>query len=1079
MSPVGRTPSLEEPAATSGLSSSYGASGFLVVRSPLLPVDVLDRAKTEAKASQNDPGERGPGSNARLLKAFEDQALRDAVFFASPEVDQVLSQLRAHSDLAPKLRRSLLRYFLRASGRETPFGLLAGISLGRIGSRDCLELGPRREYRARTRISMSFLARMMTEASARPGVRDDVPHEPNSSLTEVQGDYRLAVDEPRESGGRTRFVSSVTEVRRTPTLDGVLALATAGPSLSSIASALQAGDAPFEDYLEFCRKLSDARILVPAWLPAITGREPARACAEALESQPALRGVQSLIIATSALLAEADAAVIGTSGGLYRAARLGLLAQESPADSAQPLQSVLLKPAPHLTLSNTLAARFLVAAEILQRTALEQPEPALATFRRRFAARYDRRLVPLAEALDADVGIGFGDNSYASDSLLFGVPTHRSRETSRTFDSSDRMRLRLLERALATNSLSVELDLNQLDRSSTPTVPTIESFSVMARLASGGDGRLFVVSPELTAPSAATLLARFCEVDSDLYDAVRSLAQREQALAGDTILADVAYLPSDEAANIVAHPVLRDYEIQCGGKSSAPMDRRIAISDLLVGVDGEEIRLFSRCLRKRIAIRIGSAHDYGSESLPTAYRFLGALQHQDARLVSGWSWGPLEGSPFLPRVTSGDIVLSLARWRISGPEWAPALSAEPPDVALRVRELRGLRNLPRWVTRSEGDRRLPLDLDDESCVEELLHELRKQGEMELEELFPAPGQLVLRGPEGTYAAQFVVPFERREPLPGTPLPLEVRRPSPCSTSRGYPPGSEWMYARIYAGRSRQREVLRAIQEGVVEHSLGSDFALWFYLPFADPEPHLRLRFKGSPPALREVVLARLERTLEPFLELGKVFRVELGTYEPELQRYGGPAGMELAERLFFADSEASCQLLELAGDDPDLAWQLTLVGIDRLLSDCGAGSIDRRAELALRASEGYGREVGASTATWKAIGEKYRKYSPRLTRLLWDMTGTDPVVRSLHLILAARTERIRPLWAELEATTARRGECGDGQLPLSFAHLHATRMLGVSGRAHELVLFEFLRRQYLALRAMKLQDTHDRSPATR
>jgi thiopeptide-type bacteriocin biosynthesis protein len=70
--------------------------------------------------------------------------------------------------------------------------------------------------------------------------------------------------------------------------------------------------------------------------------------------------------------------------------------------------------------------------------------------------------------------------------------------------------------------------------------------------------------------------------------------------------------------------------------------------------------------------------------------------------------------------------------------------------------------------------------------------------------------------------------------------------------------------------------------------------------YADPHQHVRFRLHsgGVHAALRERAIAFAEE----LVRAGVVARYGLGTYERELERYGGADGMALCERLFHRDS---------------------------------------------------------------------------------------------------------------------------------------------------------------------------------
>src|SRR5215212_10565512 len=174
-------------------------------------------------------------------------------------------------------------------------------------------------------------------------------------------------------------------------------------------------------------------------------------------------------------------------------------------------------------------------------------------------------------------------------------------------------------------------------------------------------GAFRVLLQHLYGPSGAVMLGRFCHADPTLHRLVRAHLRAEEAQRPERLFAEIVHLPDGRIGNILCRPVLRDYEIPYLGRSGAPADHQIRVTDLLVSVRNDRIVLRSRSLGREVAPRLTTAHNEDWRNLGV-YRFLCALQRQDVVSALGWDWGPFGDALFLPRVVSGRLVLCRARW---------------------------------------------------------------------------------------------------------------------------------------------------------------------------------------------------------------------------------------------------------------------------------------------------------------------------------------------------------------------------------------------------------------------------------
>ncbi|ATB36767.1 Lanthionine biosynthesis protein LanB [Cystobacter fuscus] len=1071
----------------------FAPSGFFVLRTPLLPFDELDTWGQGLEAPRLPPGlplepalQRDRATlRARLAEMVRRPEVREALFVASPGFHEHLEQWERapESEQGVKLERGLVRYLSRMAGRPTPFGLFSGYSVGELGEHTRLRTGPRERYQRHTRLDMDYACLLAEAFSRSPELRPHIPHRPSTSLYRASNQLHYA---ERRLAARHRAYHLMA-IEPTEYLEAALARARHGVRPEELARFLveMDPDVSLDEARGYVDELIDSQLLVSELQPPVTGPEALPELISQLRQLPGTTSLTEALGAVQSCLEHLDREGLGASSERYLDVARMLAKLPVPVELPRLFQVDLIKPAPEAVLGKEVLRELEKGVRLLHRLHPSPPEDGLEAFRDAFLQRYEGRELPLLEVLDEESGIGFM-TSGAPDArvvpLLEGLALGAPREARASFGEREARLLHKLEHVQRTGSQVMELsdeDLAHLENPSRAPLP--DAFMAMATVAAESEeslarGRFQVRLHMAAGPSGANVLGRFCLGDEQLHLKVRAHLRAEESSRPDAVYAEIVHLPQGRAGNILARPVLRGHELTYLGRSGAPDDRQLDASDLLISLQGRRIVLRSRRLGREVIPRMTNVHDHGARNLGL-YRFLCTLatQHQCGALQ--WSWGPLAHARFLPRVTHGRLVLSVARWSFwhDTLEGLGAITGAQRFAAIQA--LRAEHRLPRFIALEEGDQLLPIDLDNVLSIDTLVQRIKDRPRVTLVELFPRPEELCAHGPEGRFHHEVVVPFGRTRPAPAEPRRLhEVPVPRPELSARGFLPGSEWLDARIYTGAATADRLMIGLLAPLVRAALASSAADgWFFTRHADPDWHLRLRFHGAPERLQEVqheLMSMLSRARRD----GLVWKVQLDTYEREVERYGGAEGVRLCERLFQVDSEATLQLLELLRDDEgtEARWRLMLASMDSLLSDLGM-DLDAKLRLVTVLREGLGREFHVQRATEHQLSERYRRERRGLEQLLVTRRVQQPVLTQGLAVLARRSERQVPITTALRALS----EAGRLRVPLAelagnLLHMNANRMAHCSVREQELVLHDYLRRHYGSLRARQGQTSPKR-----
>ncbi|HZB43694.1 MAG TPA: lantibiotic dehydratase family protein, partial [Pyrinomonadaceae bacterium] len=586
----------------------FAPAGFFVLRTPLLPFEDflawgrVHSIEPDESSFQQSHAEVCARLRERLHTLLSDAVTREAIYLASHELVGWVERWRAEPETkrGRNTERALVRYFTRMSGRPVPFGLFAGFSVGLVADSTSLTIEARSKFRRRTRLDFDYLLNLSEEFAASPALKKKLVYRVNSSLYRAGGRVRY-FESRRDEHGRAYQLVAVEETQH---LSAALKLAAEGSRAAELAEALADGDVTSEEAEEYIDLLIDNRILVPDLSVPVTGRDPLGSLIKSLREREETREAARTLTRARTEMARIDREGPGIGPRSYERLARTLEGLPAEADPSRLFHVELLKPAPRATLGGPVLEEITRGVELLHRVCPNLEPEALTRFREAFDERYEQAEVPLAEALDDECGVGFGDAAEQSP-VMANRDAPASGET-RKWDARQAFLLQKLCQALERGEEEIVLDDVDVEKLSEQSpLPLPDSFAAIAKVAASSqaaldEGEFRVLVEGVGGPSGATLLGRFCHADGPLRRHVARHLRAEQAARPEVVFAEIVHVPEGRAGNVVARPALREYEIPYLGRAGVPLGRQIPISDLTISVRGGRVRLRSRRLGREV-----------------------------------------------------------------------------------------------------------------------------------------------------------------------------------------------------------------------------------------------------------------------------------------------------------------------------------------------------------------------------------------------------------------------------------------------------------------------------------------------
>ncbi|WP_316822639.1 lantibiotic dehydratase [Pedobacter gandavensis] len=882
----------------------YKNFGKVIVRTPLLSYEDLIKKEDQ----------QGFDFNRLIAVKLNDPCFMETLYWASPDIYHLSLQykqgLLKAGKKESKFLHALKKYIIRAGSRATPYGLFAGCAVADIidgnasvSYSSTIPMAPERKVR----LDMRVLGQLVDHIKLDEAVIPHLHYRANSSLYQVQGSYRY-LEYLLKNGQREYQLSSI---ERTEVLDDILQACQLEMRSREDIFALIGEVASQQEKYDFVQELIQSQFLVAEIELGVTEKDQLLKLSTFFNplalKEPSCRKYLELIIALTNMITEFEAVELGSlpfEKIAWLSEQLASLGIEVEGEVF--LQADLFRPETSgVPVSSEIVAELLEATRVLSLFTSKSSvhEQRLKEFKKTFIEKYETQEIPFAEVSDMEMGIGFpvsqpignvAHHPYMEEvkplsSLQKSEPTQKWHEflqhKAGQIRRSDRKGI-----VLRSNELSAFSDkMDQL------------SGTMSILFSSLPDGKLLWNSAG--GATANSLIGRFAYLNEDIEALCKKIAEEDSRLSGDAILAEIVHLPEGKVGNVIRRLNLNHFEIPFLSEPGLDADHVIPINDLMISVQYDQVVLRSKSLNKRVIPRLSCAHNYTGSDL-SAYQLLCALQHQGKTGINislgHWS----KGRKFFPRITYGSVILALASWHFKPEDYGAVLLQDNPAAALR--NFLQSWDLPRFFALTEGDNELFFDLNEDSYLEILIVELKKNRPLRFIEWL----HFDARDQQKRWVNQYVLPLYKISDKDENHPDLADFETA-TSVKRSFPPGSEWIYFKFYCGAHLSDEILEGLIRPVSEYLLSRQLSdQFFFIRYNDPNYHIRYRIHLNNYQKNDFaeVIEYINQALEPYLVNRTIWKVQLDTYQRELERYG-PSNIVTTEYLFFEDSQLYLQLL--------------------------------------------------------------------------------------------------------------------------------------------------------------------------
>ena len=820
---------------------------------------------------------------AELFNYYENSPkFKLAIAIASPSLYQ---SLQAKKNKANKqLYLSLLKYFLRACSRTTPFGLFASIGYGKFAEKANLFLDNSNLVK-KIRPDMTLIANILKNIIQNSPIPNECKLYSNPSII-LKGSKFYLIQQLSDTDQKNIISISASLYSKT-----ILELCSQPIAYSQLVRKLleSYGQEKRLKIEESIKILLDKNFLIPEIIPSMTDYNFIDTLPDKLNdflnAEPAKDKLREFKTKSKEFESE--------NNEILQLKRLEEIYNKFPPTTKMPypaqIDSMIKGTA---CLPKSFAKQIEILPEIL--IALQDNQHiAVEKFHKDFLEIFGvDTLVPLKEAIRE---------------ISFDQSTN---ESSKTLSMLDSLILQEKKTSISLSDEFIKQCMAKLETDKTPISTEIFFEIIGNSLDDFNSGNYTILlNPHLATEQAGSSLGRFLYLFNDsIYQEVKTFLKKEEEIEPEMVFAEASFIPiSSRTANVAIFKPLREhhlgFEYPSEGSSSLYLD------DIYLGGNLNEMYIFSKTLNKKVHLSLSTV--VNENLAPLSLQLLLAISKYKFYKMIPAPWLYKTENEYFPEVKYKNIVLSPQRWLLSNKNLKLNLSTDQKSSLIKNFERL---NISPYIFLCHYDQRLKLNWKDPDHFKIIYQQFRANNELVLLESIHENSAFPSKESKNCFSTEFVVSFVRKKANQKNKYPFygEIYQ---HAKERKLDFSSNCLYAKIHIHQDQELDFLQQeitpLINNLTENKLLSH---WFFIRYYEFNAHIRLRLFANNANERSQLYEKFSITANKWLEQGYASDISLHTYVRELERYGEEKCISSVEEFFCVDSILTIQILQKIKD---------------------------------------------------------------------------------------------------------------------------------------------------------------------